>query len=93
MSSPGVFELQPLVEPASLPSGIKVCIFNFYLILFVKHMNFSFITDFFEDSPVLLLKFDVEGAKFILRMGNTILTYEAKRICNAIYYIHNQGVY
>merc|ERR1711899_445895 len=24
MSSPGVFELEPLVEPASLPSGIKV---------------------------------------------------------------------
>ena len=73
MSSPGVFELQPLVEPASLPPGIKVCIFNFYLILFVKHMNFSFITEFFEDFRVLLLKFDVEGAKFILRRGNTKL--------------------
>ena len=71
MSSPGVFELQPLVEPASLPSGIKVCIFNFYLTLFF--MNFSFITEFFEDFPVLLLKFDVDGAKFILRRGNTIL--------------------
>ena len=32
MSSPGVFELQPLVEPASLPPGIKVCIFNFYTV-------------------------------------------------------------
>ena len=30
MSSPGVFELEPLVEPASLPPGIKVCLISNY---------------------------------------------------------------
>ena len=25
MASPGVFELEPVIEPASLPAGIKVC--------------------------------------------------------------------
>ena len=74
MSSPGVFELQPLVEPASLPPGIKVCIFNFYTVsLFYLWIALLYLIDFFEYFSVLLLKFDVEWAKFILRRENTIL--------------------
>ena len=36
MSSPGVFELEPLVEPASLPPGIKVCSISNY------HFTYTF---------------------------------------------------